>query len=98
MAEEKRIQAGNEGEELVPGVTENLSSALHAYGDSADPNAKLREEGAGVDQTGRPAAFDRDTGEVTGSGSNAGGGGTPGEDFDSDSAGGSQTPPMQPGR
>lgn len=93
MAEEKRIQAGNEGEDLVPGVTENLSSSLHAAGDAARP------EGAGdQDQAGRPATFDRDTGEVTGSGSNAGGGGTAGEDLDSDSAGGAGKPPVQPGR
>lgn len=31
----KRIQAGNEGEELVPGETENLSSALHEEGDAS---------------------------------------------------------------
>ena len=43
---EKRIQAGNEGEELVPGVTENLSSALHAEGDAAHPDAFIGKDKA----------------------------------------------------
>ena len=38
---EKRIQAGNEGEELVPGVTENLSSALHNAGDASRPDDRI---------------------------------------------------------
>ena len=94
MADERRLQFGNEGEELVPGVTENLSSALHAAEDGDALNAKLRE---GDDQAGRPAGFDRESGAVSGSGSNAGGGGTAGEDFDSDSAGGAAKAPVQPG-
>lgn len=80
-----RIQYGNEGEELVPGKTENLSSSLHSEGDAARPDGFVRDEG---DERGRKASFDRKTGEVHGSGSNAGGGGTPGEDYDQDTAGG----------
>jgi len=38
---EKRIQAGNEGEELVPGVTENLSSSLHSEGDASRPDDRV---------------------------------------------------------
>ena len=65
MTEEKRIQAGNEGEELVPGVTENLSSASHMAANGEALNAKLR---SGGEQRGRAAGFDRETGAVTGSG------------------------------
>lgn len=43
---------------------------------------------------GRPAAFDRETGEVRGSGANAGGGGNPGEDYDSDPQGGGGAEPV----
>lgn len=35
------------------------------------------------DERGQPASVDRRTGEVHGSGSGAGGSGTPGEDYDS---------------
>lgn len=89
------IQFGNEGEELVPGKTENLSSSLHQQGDAARPEAHAGDE---PDERGKRAGFDRRTGEVHGSGSNAGGGGTAGEDYDQDSAGGStkadpQVPP-----
>lgn len=35
---DKRVQAGNEGEPLVPGETENLSSSLHTQGDAARPD------------------------------------------------------------
>ncbi len=52
---EKRIQAGNEGEELVPGVTENLSSALHREGDAARPDAVIGKEKA----TAERDQFDR---------------------------------------
>jgi hypothetical protein len=95
MASDKRIQFGNEGEELVPGKTENLSSSLHALGDAALPNGQMDKEAG---QRGREGGFDPKTGEVFGSGSNAGGGGTAGEDYDQDSAGGStkaapQVPP-----
>lgn len=95
MESEKRIQAGNEGEELVPGKTENLSSSLHQAGDAARPNGRMDKED---DQRGREAGFDRQTGAVSGSGANAGGGGTPGEDYDQDSSGGATKPPVQPGR
>lgn len=37
----KRIQAGNEGEELVPGETENLSSATHLEGDASRPDGRI---------------------------------------------------------
>jgi len=93
--DKKRVQAGNEGEELVPGVTENLSSSLHQKGDAAFPEGQMDK---GADQRGARGGFDPQTGEVFGSGSNAGGGGTGGEDYDQDSAGGSakaapQAPP-----
>ena len=82
----KTIQFGNEGEELVPGKTENLSSSLHSEGDAARPEGFIGKDED--DQRGEPARFDRRTGEVSGSGSNAGAGGTPGEDYDQDKAGG----------
>jgi hypothetical protein len=90
--DKKRIQFGNEGEELVPGVTENLSSSLHAQGDAAAPSAQIDH---GVDQRGARASFDRRTGEVHGSGANTGGGGAPGEDYDQDTAGGGVKPERQ---
>ena len=52
---EKRIQAGNEGEELVPGFTENLSSALPVAGDAARPDALIGKEEAVI----RRDQFDR---------------------------------------
>jgi hypothetical protein len=93
--DKNRIQFGNEGEELIPGKTENLSSSLHQRGDAALPNARIDEDG---NERGTRSGFDRRTGEVHGSGSNAGGGGTAGEDYDQDSAGGAtkadpQVPP-----
>ena len=94
MTTEKKIQFGNEGEELVPGKTENLSSALHAEGDAAFPSAKPGVSSTGSER-GQPAMFDRKTGEVHGSGANAGGGGTAGEDYDQDSAGGETKAPAQ---
>ncbi len=90
--DKNRIQFGNEGEELVPGKTENLSSTLHQQGDAAFPNAQMDEA---VDQRGARAGFDPRTGEVHGSGSNAGGGGTAGEDYDQDTAAGSTKAPSQ---
>ena len=78
-------------EELIPGKTENLSSSFHQPGDAASLNDQLDRGG---DQRGQRAGFDPRTGEVTGSGSNAGGGGTPGEDYDQDSAGGGDKPPV----
>lgn len=86
--DKKRIQFGNEGEELVPGVTENLSSSLHSQGDAAMPHDKVDRETMQGDERGRRGSFDPRTGEVHGSGSNAGAGGTPGEDYDQDTAGG----------
>jgi len=93
--DKNRIQFGNEGEELVPGKTENLSSSLHQQGDAARPGGQTDQD---VGQRGARANVDRRTGEVRGSGSNAGGGGTAGEDYDQDTAGGStkadpQVPP-----
>jgi hypothetical protein len=40
-------------------------------------------------ERGKPATFDRKTGEVHGSGSGAGGGGNPDEDYDQDPENGS---------
>lgn len=40
-------------------------------------------------ERGKPASFDRRTGEVHGSGSGAGGGGNPDEDYDQDPENGS---------
>lgn len=88
--DKKGIQFGNEGEELIPGKTENLSSAYHQQGDAALPHDKV--DG---DQRGERGGFDRKTGEVHGSGSNAGGGGAPGEDYDQDTAAGSTKAPTQ---
>ena len=81
-----RIQSGNEGEELIPGKTENLSSSLHQRGDAALPDAQMDED---ADERGEPARFNRRTGEVHGSGSDVGGGGTSGENYDQDAAAGS---------
>ena len=83
--DKKNIQFGNEGEELVPGKTENLSSSYHQQGDAAMPHDKVDQE---TDQRGERGGFDRKTGEVHGSGSNAGGGGVAGEDYDQDTAAG----------
>ena len=48
-------------------------------------------------ERGRPASFDRKSGEVHGSGSGAGGGGNPGEDYDQDPmAGAGAEPPHGP--
>ena len=93
--DEKRIQFGNEGEELEPAKTENLSSVLHQRGDAALPDARIGEE---VSQRGRQGSFDRHSGAVLGSGSDAGGGGTPGEDYDQDSEAGSTKPPAPASR
>jgi hypothetical protein len=89
---DNKIQFGNEGEELIPGKTENLSSSLHQLGDAAMPNGQMDKEG---DERGRRAGFDPKTGEVHGSGANAGGGGTAGEDYDQDSAGGGTKAPTE---
>jgi|GEM_PF-6812180 len=83
--DKNHIQSGNEGEELIPGKTENLSSALHQRGDAAFPGSGI---GKDADERGGRGGFDRRTGEVHGSGANAGGGGTAGEDYDQDTAGG----------
>ena len=48
-------------------------------------------------ERGQPASFDPRSGEVHGSGSDAGGGGTAAEDYDQDSAAGSgEEPPHGP--
>ena len=44
-------------------------------------------------ERGKPATFDRKSGEVHGSGSGAGGGGNPREDYDSDSMAGAGAEP-----
>ncbi len=44
-------------------------------------------------ERGRPAGFDRRSGEVHGSGSGAGGGGNPAEDYDQDPMAGSGSEP-----
>ena len=80
-------------EELIPGKTQNLSSATHQPGDAHDLNDQL-DKGAEETQRGERAGFDPKTGSVFGSGANAGAGGTPGEDHDSDTAGGGTKPPV----
>lgn len=92
MAEkEERFPSKAPQEQLIPGKTENLSSSLHQSGDAVNLNAQLDRGG---EQRGQRAGFDPRTGEVGGSGSNAGAGGTPGEDHDQDSAGGGTKPPL----
>ncbi len=81
--------AGRDGGQLVPGETENLSSSYHQQGDAS------LKPGAGDIQRGAEAGFDPKTGAVHGSGANAGAGGTPGEDYDTDSHGGGTKPPVQ---
>lgn len=44
--DEKRIQSGNEGEQLVPGETENLSSSRHDEGDASRPDALIGRKDA----------------------------------------------------
>ncbi|MDB5667329.1 MAG: hypothetical protein JWL74_279 [Alphaproteobacteria bacterium] len=79
-------------EELIPGKTQNLSSALHHADKDRGVDDRL---GKDMDvQRGQRAGFDHETGSVFGSGSNAGAGGTPGEDYDSDTAGGGTKPPV----
>ena len=56
----KRIQFGNEGEELEPGKTENLSSALHSEGDAAKPDAFIGKQPEPKEARDR---FDRRTDE-----------------------------------
>ena len=45
-------------------------------------------------ERGKPASFDRSSGEVHGSGSGAGGGGNPAEDYDGDPMGGAGAEPV----
>lgn len=59
--EEKTIQFGNEGKELVPGKTENLSSALHQASHAAEVDAHLGGDGADVSEHDQ---FDRRTSEL----------------------------------
>jgi hypothetical protein len=92
MAEkEERFPSKAPQERLIPGKTENLSSSLHQPGDARNLNDQLDKDG---EQRGQRAGFDPESGSVIGSGSNAGGGGTPGEDYDQDSAGGGSKPPV----
>ena len=79
-------------EELIPGKTQNLSSAMHHADNEKGVDDQL--DSGEVDQRGQRAGFDPKTGSVFGSGSNAGAGGTPGEDYDSDTAGGGTKPPV----
>ena len=63
----------------------------------ADPSKGLHDtldKAESENQRGERAGFDPDTGSVFGSGANAGAGGTPGEDYDSDTAGGGTKPPV----
>jgi hypothetical protein len=76
--DDKHIQFGNEGEELVPGKTENLSSALHEASRAAEVDAHLGDRDR--DERGQPAQFDRRSGDVSGSGA-------AGEGCDQDAAG-----------
>lgn len=49
-------------------------------------------------ERGRPASFDRRSGEVHGSGSGAGGGGNPAEDYDQDPMAGAGAEPAHGSR
>lgn len=80
-------------EDLIPGKTQNLSSAMHHADKDKGIDDRL-DKGADDDQRGERSGFDPKTGSVFGSGSNAGAGGTPGEDYDSDTAGGGTKPPV----
>lgn len=92
MAEkQERFPSKAPQEELIPGKTQNLSSATHQPGDAHDLNDRLDKNDV---QRGERAGFDANSGSVFGSGSNAGAGGTPGEDYDSDTAGGGTKPPV----
>lgn len=93
MSHKEEIHTSNApAEELVPGRTENLSSTLHRQSNSVDGHGQS-------DQRGQRANFDPQTGEVSGSGANAGAGGAPGEDYDQDNAGGgTKAPPQAPAR
>lgn len=93
MAKKEEIHTSQgPAEELIPGKTENLSSTLHKQANSGDGLGE-------ADQRGQRAGFDPRTGEVSGSGANAGGGGAPGEDYDQDNAGGgTKAPPQAPQR
>ena len=51
--------------------------------------------GAGESERGRRASFDRNTGEVHGSGSGAGGEGNPHEDYDKDPMAGTGAEPLK---
>lgn len=97
MTEKEEIyQSKGPQEELIPGKTENLSSTLHQQGDAALPHG---QGDAGVNQRGARSRFDPHTGEISGSGANAGGGGAPGEDYDQDNAGGgTKAPTSAPAR
>ena len=53
----------------------------------------MTDKGSPSKERGRPASFDPRTGEVHGSGSGAGGEGTPGEDYDADPMAGSGAEP-----
>ncbi len=79
-------------EDLIPGKTQNLSSAMHHADQEKGIDDRLGEDAA--NQRGERAGFDPKSGSVFGSGSNAGAGGTPGEDYDSDTAGGGTKPPV----
>lgn len=97
MAEKEEVfTSKGPDEELIPGKTENLSSALHQQGDAARPHDELDRD---ADQRGARAGFDPHSGAVHGSGANAGGGGAPGEDYDQDTAGGgTKAPTSAPAR
>ena len=90
---QERFTSDAPQEELIPGKTENLSSATHQPGDAHTLNDQL-DKGVEQDQRGERAGFDPKSGSVFGSGANAGGGGTPGEDYDTDTAGGGTKPPV----
>ena len=73
------------GEPKIGGETENLSTRHQKQGDAARPHDTLDKDDQ---ERGQPARFDRQTGEVSGSGSNAGGAALSGEDYDQDPQGG----------
>ncbi|MFN3944734.1 MAG: hypothetical protein ACK4K7_07380 [Allosphingosinicella sp.] len=73
---------------------ENLSTRHQRDGDAKHPSDLLDKGQQAEDERGRPASFDRQTGEVHGSGSGAGGGGNPAEDHDKDPMAGAGKDPM----
>ena len=90
---QERFTSDAPQDELILGKTQNLYSTTHQPGDVRNHNDEL-DKGAEETQRGTGAGFDAERGSMLGSGSNAGAGGTAGEDYDSDTAGGGTKPPV----